>query len=130
MGNTKDLGLLIARVLLALMYVVADIGKINSYGGTQGYMQSMGVPGDFLPLVILVEVGGGLVIILGAWTNLVAVLLAGFTLVAALIFHHNFADQNQMIHFMKNISITGGFLALAVAGAGGISVDAWRSKRS
>ncbi|ENY73863.1 inner membrane protein YqjF [Aeromonas diversa CDC 2478-85] len=124
MDKMKDIALLLSRVLLALMFVVAGWGKIGGYAGTQGYMEAMGVPGMLLPLVILLELGGGLAILSGLLTRSVSLLLAGFCVVAALLFHYQPADQMQMIMFMKNISIAGGFLALAAAGPGAFSIDA------
>ena len=115
MDKMKDLALLVGRVLLALMFVIAGWGKIGGYAGTQGYMEAMGVPGFILPLVILLELGGGLAIMLGLFTRSLSVLMAGFTLMAAFIFHHQPADQMQMLMFMKNVSVAGGFLALAAA---------------
>ncbi|MGY4108027.1 DoxX family protein [Aeromonas encheleia] len=124
MDKMRDVALLVGRVLLALMFVIAGWGKIGGYAGTQGYMEAMGVPGAVLPLVILLELGGGLAIVLGLFTRSIAVLLAGFTLMAAFLFHYQPAEQMQMLMFMKNLSIAGGFLALAAAGAGAFSLDA------
>ncbi|AUY09596.1 MULTISPECIES: DoxX family protein [Aeromonas] len=126
MDKMKDVALLVGRVLLALMFVMAGWGKIGGYAGTQGYMEAMGVPGFMLPLVILLELGGGLAIMLGLFTRSLSVLLAGFTLMAAFIFHYQPAEQMQMqmLMFMKNVSVAGGFLALAAAGAGAFSLDA------
>lgn len=112
-----------ARLLLALVFLLAGISKISGYADTQGYMEAMGIPGALLPLVILLEAGGGLAIILGWQTRLVAVALALFSLAAAAIFHNNLADQMQLIMFTKNIAIAGGFILLAVHGAGGYSLD-------
>lgn len=112
-----------ARLLLALVFLLAGISKISGYADTQGYMEAMGIPGALLPLVILLEAGGGLAIILGWQTRLVAVALALFSLTAAAIFHNNLADQMQLIMFTKNIAIAGGFILLAVYGAGGYSLD-------
>ena len=86
-------------------------------------MASVGVPSGVLPLVIATEVLGSLAIILGWKTRIVAFLLAGFTLLTGIMFHNNFADQIQMIMFMKNVSIAGAFLLLTVNGAGPISLD-------
>lgn len=113
----------VGRILMAVIFVLAGIGKITGYAGTQGYMESMGVPGMLLPLVILTELGGGIALILGWQTRIVSLLLAGFTLLAGLIFHSHFADQTQMIMFLKNLAITGGFLILAVHGPGAYSLD-------
>ena len=124
MDKMKDVALLVGRVLLALMFVMAGWSKIGGYAGTQGYMEAMGVPGFMLPLVILLELGGGLAIVLGLFTRSLSVLLAGFTLMAAFIFHYQPAEQMQMLMFMKNLSVAGGFLALAAAGPGAFSLDA------
>lgn len=114
---------LLARLLLVAIFVWAGVGKVTGYEGTVGYMQKFGVPGAMLPLVIIVEVLGGLLIAIGWQTRLVALLLAGFTIVSALLFHNNFGDRNQMIHFMKNLAIAGGFLMLVANGAGAWSMD-------
>ena len=124
MEKMKDVALLAGRVLLALMFVMAGWSKIGGYAGTQGYMEAMGVPGFMLPLVILLELGGGLAVVLGLFTRSLSVLLAGFTLMAAFIFHYQPAEQMQMLMVMKNVSVAGGFLALAAAGAGAFSLDA------
>ena len=121
---------LLSRILLAHIFVIAGIGKIGNYAGTQGYMESMGVSGSLLPLVILLELGGGLALILGWKTRWAALALGGFSILAGAIFHHNFADQMQMIMFMKDLAIAGGMLLLAVHGAGELSVDYKLSKRA
>ncbi|MBF7728796.1 DoxX family protein [Pseudomonas sp. N040] len=118
---------LLARLLLGQLFLLAGLGKLTAYAGAQGYMESMGVPGMLLPLVILLEAGGGLALIIGWLTRWVALALAGFCLLAALIFHSNFADQVQMVMFMKNLAIAGGFLLLYVQGAGAYSLDARRA---
>jgi putative oxidoreductase len=122
--NTADLA---GRILLAAMFLIAGIGKISGYAGTQGYMESMGVPGALLPLVIALEVLGAIAIIVGYRTRLVAFALAGFTLVAAFIFH-SAADQTQQIMLLKNVSVAGGFLLLVARGAGEWSLDARRDR--
>ena len=86
-------------------------------------MEAMGVPGALLPLVIAVELLGGLAVILGWQTRIAAFLLAGFSLISALLFHANFGDQMQMIMFMKNISIAGGFLMIVSLGGGAFALD-------
>lgn len=115
--------LLIARLLVAQIFLIAGLGKIGNYAGTQAYMHAMGVPGGLLPLVILLEVGGGLALLLGWQTRWASWALAGFSVIAAVIFHHNLADQTQMIMFMKNLAMTGGLLVLSVHGAGVYSLD-------
>jgi len=121
----------VGRIMLALIFIIAGFGKLGAgYEGTQAYMAAMGVPASLLPAVILLEIGGGLALIIGWQTRWVAVALAGFTLIAAAIFHHEFADQIQMIMFLKNIAISGGLLVLASQGAAGLSVDQYLGGRS
>ena len=118
---------LAGRILLAQMFLMAGLSKIGAYAGTQGYMESMGVPGALLPLVIALEVGGALALILGWQTRLTALALAGFSLVAAVIFHANLVDQMQMILFMKNFAIAGGLLVVAAQNpAHSLSLDGRR----
>lgn len=119
-----------ARVFLGHIFLLAGLSKISAYEGTQGYMEAMGVPGVLLPLVILLEVGGGLAVIAGWKARYASVILAVFTVAAAVIFHNNFDDQTQMILFMKNIAITGGLMLLAVHGAGAYSIDSRYSRKS
>jgi putative oxidoreductase len=122
--NLQAINLLAARVLLAVMFLMAGMSKLGAgYAGTQGYMEAMGVPGALLPLVILLEIGGAIALIIGFKTKLAAASLAVFTVAAALLFHANFEDQMQSILFMKNMAVTGGFLALISMGAGRFSVD-------
>ena len=117
---------LVGRLLLVAIFIQAGWGKIGGYEGTAAYMAKAGVPGSLLPVVIAVELLGGLLIVIGWQTRLVAIGLAIFTLVAAYLFHMNFGDQNQAIHFMKNVAIAGGFLILAAGGAGAWSIDGRR----
>jgi len=123
MKTFQDLAAPVGRVLLALMFLTAGLNKISGYAGMQGYMESMGVPGALLPLVIALEVLGGITLMLGWHTRLTAFLLAGFTLLATLIFHSNLGDQTQMLFFMKNLSIAGGLLLVVSHGAGPYSID-------
>lgn len=121
---------LVGRVLLALMFVVSGYGKIGGYEATQGYMASMGVPGMLLSLVIALELGGGLAIFAGWQTRIFAILLAGFCLLSAFIFHLDFADPMQSIMFMKNLSVAGGFMLLAAYGPGTFAFDTRNKSRS
>ena len=114
---------LTGRILLSAIFLISGLGKIGSYAATAGYMSSVGVPRALLPLVIATEVAGAISIIVGWKTRIAASLLAGFTLLAAFIFHNNFADQIQAIMFLKNVSIAGGFLLLVANGAGPLSLD-------
>ncbi|WP_342316881.1 DoxX family protein [Lysobacter sp. FW306-1B-D06B] len=119
---------LLGRVLLVALFLISGLGKISAYDATAGYMASVGVPGIALPAVIALEVLGSVAIILGFQTRLVAAVLAGFTLATGVIFHNNFADQMQMIMFLKNVSIAGAFLMLVANGAGGFSIDVRTAK--
>ena len=122
--SLHNLALLAGRALLSAMFILGGITKITGYAGTAGYMAKMGVPGALLPLVILTELGGGLAILFGFRTRLVALLLAGFTVIASLIFHFDWTQPGQQIMFMKNVAVVGGFLALFAAGAGRYALDA------
>lgn len=117
------------RLLLSLMFILAGYNKIGGYAGTQGYMEAMGVPGMLLPLVIIVELFGGLALLVGWQTRIAAFLLAGFTIVANLIFH-NLTDQMQSLLFMKNLSVAGGLLMVTALGAGAFSLDDWLKNRN
>ena len=126
--TAKNVSELIGRNFLAVLFLLSGVGKIGAYAATAAYMSSVGVPGVLLPVVIATEVLGALAIILGWHTRIAAFLLAGYSLLAALIFHANFADQIQMIMFLKNVSIAGGLLLLVGNGAGALSLDRRRSK--
>lgn len=120
---------LLGRVGLSLIFIISGWGKIAGYAATQGYMESKGVPGVLLPLVIALELGGGLAILSGLYTRWVALALAGFSVVSAALFHADFGDQMQAVSFWKNIALAGGFLILAAHGPGPLSLDA-RLRRS
>lgn len=117
---------LAGRVLIAHIFLLAGLQKIGNYAGTQGYMESMGVPGMLLPLVILAEVGGAIALIVGWQTRWAAAGLALFCVLSALLFHANFSDGVQMIMFMKNLSIAGGLLFIAAHGAGAYALETRR----
>ncbi len=123
MKKLEDVGVLVARILMPILFIVAGWGKIHAYAGTQQYMEAMGVPGFFLPLTILLEFGGGLAILFGFFTRTTAIITAGFTLLTAFIFHDNFADSTNQIMFMKNLTIAGGYVLLATFGPGAFSLD-------
>jgi len=114
---------ILGRILLAVIFVMAAIGKIKDPTGTIGYMQSVGLPAILLWPTIALELLGGIAIVVGYKTQLAAFALAAFTIVAAVVFHRNFADQMQMIMFLKDVSITGGLLLLASSGATACSMD-------
>lgn len=113
---------LLARILLAWIFIVSGWGKVSDYAGTVGYMQAMGVSASLLPLVIFAELGGGLAILFGFQARVAALGLAVFSLLTAFMFH-SANDMNNAINFMKNLGLAGGFLALALLGAGKLSID-------
>ena len=121
---------LVGRILIGLPLLVSGLGKLAAFGSTTAYISSVGLP--LAPLgwaiAIAFEVGGGLLLILGFRVREVASGLAVFTLAAAIFFHHDFADRNQMIHFLKNIMIVGGLLQIAHFGARRYSLNARRSR--
>jgi putative oxidoreductase len=115
---------LIGRLLLALIFVDEGWLKVTNYAGTQGYMEANGVPGALLPLVILTELGCGILVAIGLLTRLAAIGLMGFCLLTALLFHMA-SDMENVVNFYKNLALAGGFLTLAAHGAGAWSLDAW-----
>jgi len=116
---------LAARLSLSLLFIVAGFNKIGSYEGVAGYMTSMGVPGALLPLVIALELLGGIAIAIGFRTRLFAFLLAGFSVLSGLLFHSPL-DPNEQTQFLKNLAIAGGFLLLVAHGGGAYALDARR----
>jgi putative oxidoreductase len=125
--TVQNLAAPLGRILLSLMFISAGWSKISGYAGTQAFMESAGVPGMLLPLVIALELVGGLALLVGWRARLAAFLLAGFTLLSALLFHFDLADQMQSLLFWKNVSIAGGFLMIVALGAGPWSLDSRRA---
>jgi putative oxidoreductase len=122
---------LFGRIGLSLIFIISGWGKIAAYAGTQQYMESAGLPGALLPLVIALELGGGLAILTGAFTRWIALAMAAFSLVSAVVFHAHFDDAAQAINFWKNMAMAGGFLTLAAHGAGRLSLDhLWNKRRN
>jgi putative oxidoreductase len=118
----------IGRVLIAAVFIMSGLNKLGTPAATEGYIASVGLP---LPLVgyliaLIAEIGGGFLLLVGFRTRATAGLLAAFTIATAVFFHNNFADQNTMIHFLKNIMITGGLLQIVAFGATSFSLDARR----
>ena len=115
------------RLLLAQLFVLSGISKITGYAVTKGHLAAKGLPAELLPLVILLEVGGGLALVIGFQTRWVALALAIFSVAAAFIYHFVPNEPGQMVHFMKNLSIAGGLLIVAQTGATGLAVDSRRA---
>jgi len=131
MTNTSNRTAVIGRVLISVLFLLSGIGKIAAPAATQGYIASVGLPEPLLAYIgsTLIEVGGSLLLILGCRAREVAAVLAVFTMITAVVFHSNFADQNMMVHFLKNVAITGGLLQVVAYGAGAFSLDARRACR-
>lgn len=122
-SSAQSVAIVLARVLLALIFVLSGVSKIGALDGTLAYMQALGVPGALLWPTIVFEIGSGLLVMVGFQTRLTAFLMAVFCLLTGAIFHHAFADQIQLIMLLKNVSMAGGFLLLAAVGPGPISLD-------
>ena len=116
---------LVGRILVATIFILSGLSKIGAPTATQGYIAAMGLPAPLLAYIgaIAVELGGGLLLLAGYRTKVVAAALAVFSIVTAFVFHHALADQNQMIHFLKNFAMAGGLLQFVAYGAGRISLD-------
>lgn len=112
-----------ARALMSGIFILSGIGKLGAVTATQGYMEAHGVLPSLLAPTIAFEIGAGVLLLIGFGTRIAAILLAGFSLITAVIFHRDFGDQIQMIMFLKNMAMTGGFLMIAAHGAEGLSLD-------
>jgi len=114
---------LIGRIFISGIFLLSAFNKIGNYEGTLGWMGSFGLPGFLLAPAILLEVIAPILIILGYQTKIAAGALSLFCIATAIIFHNDFSDQMQLIAFMKNIALAGGFLFLVVHGAKGYCLD-------
>jgi putative oxidoreductase len=126
--KSTDILAFIGRCLMAVMFLMSGFGKVAAPAATIAYITSVGLPMPSAAYAasLVVELGGGLLLVLGWQTRILGVLLAIFAIATAFIFHRNFADQNQLFHFLKNIAIMGGMFQLIAFGAGNISLDARR----
>ena len=113
------------RLMIGLPFAMSGLGKLAAYGATAAMISAAGLPLPPLAfaVAVAVELGGGVLLIAGYRTRFVAIAMAVFSLAAAVSFHNDFADQNQMIHFLKNVMMAGGLLQIAAFGAGALSVD-------
>jgi putative oxidoreductase len=121
MSSIHDLITLVARVLIASLFIVFGYEKVTGYAASVGYMEAYGLPGALLPLAIAAELGGGIAILLGLFSRWAALALAGFCIVTALVFHTAWSGdggQAQFINFMKNLALAGGLLLLFANGSG------------
>ena len=119
---------LVGRIFLSVLFILAGFAKLTGLAGTAQWFASIGIPASYVVAILvgLLEFFGGIAILVGFQTRIVALVLAAFTIGATLIAHMNFADQMQLLLAQKNLAIAGGFLALAAFGAGLYSVDAKR----
>ena len=124
-NSTQGVLPLVGRILVATIFILSGLSKIGAPTATQGYIAAMGLPAPLLAYIgaIVMELGGGLLLLAGYRTKVVAAALAVFSIVTAFVFHHALADQNQMIHFLKNLAMAGGLLQFVAYGAGRISLD-------
>lgn len=119
-----SIGELGGRLLLALLFIIEAVAKLADYDGASAYVSAHGLPALLLAPAIAVELGCGLAILFGLGTRYAAILLAGFCVVTAVIFHGSFATRNETIHFEKDLALAGAFLLVAIRGAGRLSLDA------
>ena len=112
-----------ARGLMSLLFLISGVGKLAAVIPTQAFMEHYGVPGVLIWPAAAWEIGGGILLLTGLWIRPLSILLAGWCLLTASIFHTAFGDPNQMVHFLKNMTMAGGFLILARAGAPGLGFD-------
>ena len=131
-NSTQGVLPLVGRILVATIFILSGLSKIGAPTATQGYIAAMGLPAPLLAYIgaIVMELGGGLLLLAGYRTKVVAAALAVFSIVTAFVFHHALADQNQMIHFLKNLAMAGGLLQFVAYGAGRISLDSRISSSS
>lgn len=123
--------LLLGRILMSAIFVLAGFLKLTAPAATQAMMARYGLPMPMLAylVAVVIELGGGLLLLFGLLTRPVAVVLGVWCIITALVAHTNFADPNMRIHFMKNLAIAGGFAYVWAFGAGGFSLDAWLQRR-
>jgi putative oxidoreductase len=132
MSKRSDSLALIGRCLIAVMFLLSGFGKVAAPAATIAWIASTGLPMPSVGYVgaIIIELGGGLLLILGWQTRVLGAVLSVFAIATALIFHRNVADQNQLFHFLKNIAVMGGLFQLMAFGAGNFSLDARRARTS
>ncbi|MCP4620170.1 MAG: DoxX family protein [Bradyrhizobium sp.] len=121
-NTIRDAGLLAGRLLLVFIFLHEGWSLLGNYAGAAAYMQKSGVPPLMLPAVIALQLGGGLLIAAGVLTRCAALTFTVFCVCTAIMFHWQFADRNQLLHFQKDLAIAGGFLVLACCGPGGWSL--------
>ncbi len=126
--SLADAGLLMGRLLLVFIFLHEGSSILGNYAGAAAYMQKSGVPSLLLPLVIALQLGGGALIAAGIMTRFAALAFAAFCVLTAILFHGQFADRNQLLHFQKDLAIAGGFLVLACCGPGKWSIGRYLAR--
>jgi putative oxidoreductase len=114
---------LVGRILISSVFLISGFNKINQYDGTVKWMESFGVPGILIIPAILLEILGSIMIIIGFKTQVIAIFFSIFCITLAIIFHSDFSNQMQIVSFLKNFALAGGFLFLAINKPGKISLD-------
>jgi putative oxidoreductase len=123
-----DAAALAGRVLLAAIFLHEAWSKLTGYQAALTYMSAYGVSGELLPAAIAVELGGGVLILVGYHARAAALVLAAFCVATAVLFHTKLGDRNQLLHFEKDLAIAGGFLVLFARGGGAWALDALRKQ--
>jgi putative oxidoreductase len=129
MSSVTEAAALIGRLLLSALFLHEAWSKLAAYAAAAAYMQAFGVPGPLLPLAIAVELGCGLLILVGYQTRTAALILAGFCVATAVLFHAKFGVRNELLHFEKDLAIAGGLFVLFAHGAGAWAIDAVQKRR-
>jgi putative oxidoreductase len=126
---SNDVMPVVGRILIAAIFLLSGLSKLAAPSFTVGYIASAGLPFPWVgyAIAVAIEIGGSLALIAGFQTRATAALLAGFSIATALAFHNHLADQNQFIHFFKNVSMAGGLLQVATFGGGRFSLDGRRT---
>ena len=130
--RTTNATLLVGRLLMSAIFILAGLTKLTGAAAAQAMMAKLGLPVPMLAWVVtvVIELGGGLMLLAGVMTRPVAVVLGLWCIATALVAHFNFADPQMRGHFMKNMAMCGGFAYVAIVGAGAYSIDAWRKRRA
>jgi putative oxidoreductase len=122
--------LLLGRILLSVIFIRSGALKLSTMAATQAMLTKLELPVPMLAwlVTVVVELVGGLMLLFGIATRPVAVVLGLWCIATALVAHTNFADRQMQVHFMKNLAMAGGFIYVAVFGAGNLSFDGWRKR--
>jgi putative oxidoreductase len=121
--RVKEAAALAGRLLIAGLFLHEAATKLTAYSATVAYAQAFGVPGALMPFAIALEIGGGALILLGFYTRPAALLLAGFCIATAVLFHAKLGTRNELLHFEKDLAIAGGLLVLFAHGPGRWALD-------